>query len=81
LSRYIRQYVEQQPGCNFSEKFENMIRFCMKKEGAIKKMIKGLEAQCTGKRKRLEERKAMNGKLDSIKWRIDQALAEAERLN
>jgi len=40
-----------------------------------------LEAQCAGERKRLEELKAMNGKLNSIKWKIDQALAEAERLN
>ena len=43
----------------------------MEKEGAIKKMIKDLEAQCAGERKLLEELKAMNGKLDSIKWRID----------
>ena len=81
MKESIRQYVEQQPGCNFNEKFETMIRFCMENEGVIKKRIKDLEAQCAGERKRLEELKAMNGKLNSIKWKIDQALAEAERLN
>jgi predicted nucleic acid-binding Zn-ribbon protein len=53
----------------------------MENEGAVKKRIKDLESQCAGERKRLDELKAMNSKLDSIKWRIDQALAEAERLN
>jgi len=54
------------PGCNFSEKFENMIRFCMEDKNASEKRLKDLEAQCARERKRQEELMAMNSELYSI---------------
>jgi len=81
MKESIRLYVEKQAGETFSEKFENMVRFCMEQESKTTARLIELQKQIAAENKKLAKYRDLLTKLDNIKWRVDQALNDAEKLS
>lgn len=57
-----------------------MVLFCMENEKKIKQRIADLNKQAEAEQKRLAKFRDTISKLDNIRWRVDQALNDAEKL-
>lgn len=51
----VEEYIMKYQGANFSEKFNNLVRFFMKEESKRKEIIKCLDREIQDRQKRLNE--------------------------
>ncbi|WRS27818.1 hypothetical protein U6B65_01435 [Oscillospiraceae bacterium MB08-C2-2] len=80
MKESIRQYVEQQPGDTFADKFENMVRYSMEREKEIKKAVAQKEQQLKQLEDRINQLAQVERKLMMIHQAVDRAVENCKNI-
>lgn len=71
ISNSVFEYIEKYKGDNFSEKFENLILYCMKEEKNITKRVTTSEQQLKDLNSEIDEKSKLLLKLRVLEQKLD----------
>ncbi len=80
MANTVKEFVEQQQGEGFNEKFENMVLYCMAKLPELESQIANKEKQLKDLTIKLEKQKGIINEIDTIKRNLDNMKRNIEQV-
>lgn len=84
LSGEIIDLIEAQPGSNFTDKFENLVRICVqelpKKQQELKATQEAISQERNELRHMREQKRKFESNLRDMNWSLEQAARQVKRV-